>query len=418
MGDTWTAIPRLTVFDDGGDFSTEGRFSIGRHFGIWHNGLKDEVLEFSPGLSEDWKTGTDNLLLDTTRHGWTLAVKKSADTPPVTAKTMVGMPLFLETETPSQGLDAVSFTMNKSFNADLKGYKQEFWIMVPAGGNIPVRFRSGACQPTPVTLGGAQGSKVAASPASVNTQDTIVTFSAPADAAGTEEAVDIRLADQHSLSVPLRAKVMKPRVVQVSVWPINHPVTGAAPAIPTEQEFEDYLDDIYKKQINVTFDVTIQPPSASNLGPNDLFRVSDPPSPVQVTVATGKKAGNIQIYVMGGLNFLESTTPGKLPMTGLANPGEAYVWLADDNAASGTADERKSWLNTVAHEIGHVFFGEGHPNLPTPGPAPLSGTDDMVRLMHNGFGHVGSALIRRVCVKAEWDVAEEWLENEEANQRL
>ena len=43
------------------------------------------------------------------------------------------------------------------------------------------------------------------------------------------------------------------------------------PARHDRQEFEEYLDDIYKKQLNVTFSVTIQPPSASNLGPNDLF---------------------------------------------------------------------------------------------------------------------------------------------------
>lgn len=45
-------------------------------------------------------------------------------------------------------------------------------------------------------------------------------------------------------------------------------------------------------------------------------------------------------------------------------------------------------------------------------------TDQMVRLMHNGTGHVGSASIRRVCVKAEWDKAEAWLENEEEEGRL
>lgn len=85
--------------------------------------------------------------------------------------------------------------------------------------------------------------------------------------------------------------------------------------------------------------------------------------------------------------------------------------MTASDTADGSADERKIWLNTVAHEIGHIFFKAGHPNVSSdPGPAPLPGTDHTVRLMHNGFGHVGSALIRRVCVKAEWDEAEDWLE--------
>jgi hypothetical protein len=63
-------------------------------------------------------------------------------------------------------------------------------------------------------------------------------------------------------------------------------------------------------------------------------------------------------------------------------------------------------MSTIAHEIGHVLVGEGHPNQPrTPGPARLPGTDHSKRLMASGaFRNRGNLL-----VKAEWDKAEKWL---------
>ncbi len=35
--------------------------------------------------------------------------------------------------------------------------------------------------------------------------------------------------------------------------------------------------------------------------------------------------------------------------------------------------EHLKW--TIAHEIGHIFVGKGHPGLEEGGPAPLPGTD-------------------------------------------
>ncbi len=63
-------------------------------------------------------------------------------------------------------------------------------------------------------------------------------------------------------------------------------------------------------------------------------------------------------------------------------------------------------MSTIAHEIGHVLVGEGHPNEPlNPGPAQLPSTDHSKRLMASGaFRNRGHLL-----VKAEWDKAEKWL---------
>lgn len=64
---------------------------------------------------------------------------------------------------------------------------------------------------------------------------------------------------------------------------------------------------------------------------------------------------------------------------------------------------KENLMQTIAHEIGHVMMGYGHPNIPSePGPAPLDGTPTEERLMHSL--EPGKRL-----VKAEWDTAEAWL---------
>ena len=65
-------------------------------------------------------------------------------------------------------------------------------------------------------------------------------------------------------------------------------------------------------------------------------------------------------------------------------------------------------LDTIAHEIGHVLVGEGHPDKTTGnlGPAPLPGTRHNCRLMCSGPNSNGSS---RLLVKKEWDEAEKWL---------
>jgi hypothetical protein len=63
------------------------------------------------------------------------------------------------------------------------------------------------------------------------------------------------------------------------------------------------------------------------------------------------------------------------------------------------------YLGTIAHEIGHVMLGPGHPNEEG-GVAPFMGTDRSDRLMT-----VPHDREDRLLVKAEWDKAEQWLKN-------
>jgi hypothetical protein len=76
---------------------------------------------------------------------------------------------------------------------------------------------------------------------------------------------------------------------------------------------------------------------------------------------------------------------------------------------TGSYNSKQKVLETVSHEIGHMFFGEGHPDSPDPlrrGKAPLVGTDHTKRLMHSANGSTS-----RLIVKKEWDEAEKWLKS-------
>jgi hypothetical protein len=66
-------------------------------------------------------------------------------------------------------------------------------------------------------------------------------------------------------------------------------------------------------------------------------------------------------------------------------------------------------MRTIAHEIGHVICGYGHPDEKAGncGPAPLVGTNHDQRLMRSGSRD--AILKGNRLVKGEWDAAEIWL---------
>jgi hypothetical protein len=67
-------------------------------------------------------------------------------------------------------------------------------------------------------------------------------------------------------------------------------------------------------------------------------------------------------------------------------------------------------LFAIAHEIGHVIIGPGHPDQGD-GSAPLPGTALVERLMFSVIDSkvASGALDKNLLVKGEWDAADEWL---------
>jgi hypothetical protein len=90
------------------------------------------------------------------------------------------------------------------------------------------------------------------------------------------------------------------------------------------------------------------------------------------------------------------------------NCEDQTCWIASNKL--GAHSVKPGLLDTVGHEIGHIFVGYGHPNTPCErGDAPLPGVDarlGYLRLMSAGSL---SRAHSRLLVKKEWDLAEAWL---------
>ncbi len=400
----------LHAFEDAVDFSTLAGFAINRKNQVWHNGKQWKIGDLSPDLPDEWRDGPDLRLTDTTRRGWTLLLRKEGG--PI--RTMLGTPLRLSADVPGKGLDDHSIAASDDevkYSVDLRaGNKDEYWIMVPAGGSTTVRVKSAANAVTPIRID--QTGPVTTDPTELTSPNQFLVLSAQASVAEQEIALPLKIDSVSAASAPVRVKIMKPRVVNVSVWPLKRPNFTETnpprnpPPFPSKQEIEEYLNGLYQPQLNVTFNVTIKNASTMALNPGNTFYVTNPPNQTQRDLAAGKTEGDIQIFIAG--SYVALHRPNGQPVAGMASIAENWAWL---HIGTLLSEEEETWLNTMAHEIGHIFFGAGHPNDEAiPGPAFLPETDVAIRLMRAGDMNPGPPkTARRLIVKTEWDRAERWL---------
>ncbi|MDB6077446.1 MAG: hypothetical protein JWO82_1193 [Akkermansiaceae bacterium] len=418
-GDSWS---QTKVTTSALDASFNGKFLINHLWTIWENSSDGttQADERMPGLT-GWDNQVNCELVDTTRHGWTLALRKNGDTS-TSYDAMLALPLWPSTNPIAKGLDNQSAMASRSeifTPIQRQGNKPEFWVMVPAGGSTAIRVQSAATAETQVTLSPSGGLTV--QPNKLASRDTNLLIGAPASAAGQEYPIDLKIGSTGSSSSPLKVKVMKARVVNVQIHPISR---GTSPGgvLPSKAEMETYLNEIFKPQINAQFNVIIHDwqPLPPNVESGGNFYAIDPPGPGQTTVAsTYAGGGKIEVFLMGGFETLASSG-GKAPggLNGLTNLEEHWVWLGMNHLSSGTPIGKEQWMNTLAHEIGHVILGRGHPDDSGDivGPASLPQTDRKPRLMCSGtFRHSGDP-DRKSLVKAEWDKAEGWLIDNIDNQ--
>jgi hypothetical protein len=126
--------------------------------------------------------------------------------------------------------------------------------------------------------------------------------------------------------------------------------------------------------------------------------------PVNVIFVGGQPTG----FAVYDSQFVPKKNPagtGGLKAAGIAGIGARNVYVL-----SRAGDEPGDVLETLAHEIGHVMIGPGHPGIPHPGDgvAGLSGTDQKKRLMYGGFAEQNPNE-DTLLVKGEWDYIEQWL---------
>ena len=198
-------------------------------------------------------------------------------------------------------------------------------------------------------------------------------------------------------------------------------------AVPSKQALTAWLNRIFRPQLNATIEITTFPNRLRlnwDIGaviPNGALDVNvlDEHSPEQIAIVnaipTGTPVPNITVFLLGGDKMIKAGTHNAF---GLANRDKRTAWvMAESLSGRQTADV----AHAIAHEIGHVLVGYGHPDE-NDGRSPLPGTDHKQRLMRSGDAAGGSIRTGHppgyLLVKPEWDEAEVWFQKEEREERM
>lgn len=300
----------------------------------------------------------------------------------------------------------------------------------------------------------------------------------------------LKLADrQEAANHPIGVVAMKKRVVKVAV----HRVTGLNAAgtrttpkfMQAEADMEAELNKVYGRQTNTTFDVTIyqedgtdhngidydsigtnvvgEPPphdgfvnattatttDANNkpisiIGPELTLATPNAKSvpiparpavpahddvPEMPEVVAVPATANIDVWVLGGVTLTLGSEPVYGAHFGKELAGTVVIDGDLKGATGNAADNTAGFCYVLAHEIGHVMLGNGHPDcgqgnavlrwVPASQAAPRPTMDprDQQRLMCSGPG-MNPALPGKQLIYKEWSLIETWLKKEEDEHRL
>jgi hypothetical protein len=124
---------------------------------------------------------------------------------------------------------------------------------------------------------------------------------------------------------------------------------------------------------------------------------------------------DIIVFVLDDVNYYAEGNPAtgaSYPQVDSELDNRCIVNRREVSGGEDRSEERV--IHTIAHEIGHLMVGTGHPDDPINakrGDAALNGTSlnghPLNRLMCSGLR--STPLVSTLLVKKEWDKAEAWL---------
>lgn len=195
--------------------------------------------------------------------------------------------------------------------------------------------------------------------------------------------------------------------------------------LPSEASLNTFLYEVFAKQVNAWFEVTVdknadgtlkyyqadpRTDGNSNFGFTGL-EATCPDQQHVLDLVGDLTSSNIDVFLIA--NEGTFLVQNEELAHGLTNRTSRTCWVL--GRPSGNYNDPDDVLSTIAHEIGHMLVGYGHPDVQG-GPAPLSGTDRTKRLLCSGPNR--SLANGKLLVKKEWDGAEEWLIGEERERRM
>lgn len=372
------------------------------------------------------------------------------------------IPVAIEDDAFATGVDIVS----NSVASDAPGYQDKLWIMAPIDGGLPpagnlMKFDIPLNPPAELQIECEKADPV---PDTIALDDTKpeVLWRGSGDNETSDNTPGFKIGvHEDQVDLPIGVKTMKYREVKVVV----HQVTGAqwdpvaeefinlkpAATQVTAQQIKDTLNEIFGRQINAWFnnleiashiidwDIGTTADWGSpdfpitgneivpfnrvfDRGENiDIDPINPPPCPEEVKMLSlidPQVVADIHVFLIGGCwgvrnhvgiggNLLSESDPS----AGVADIERRFVFVPAEMQNAGAIPQQEI-LNIIAHEIGHVLVGTGHPDKGT-GPAPLPGTTHHERLMYSDVSEktLAGSLHKNLLVKGEWDAAENRLAN-------
>jgi hypothetical protein len=359
---------------------------------------------------------------------------------------MVGLiPVEVADNKFATGVDRIS----KTAHSDDIGFQKDFWIMAPAGsppsgGDCENDTKIFIPLDDSVDLL-IDADKATANPKKINlitendeaTADTdetlnkVVWHGTSADSG--ENVVEWKFGPNEPEQdlLPIKVMTMKNRPLKVAVHYVTGKTTLSSGTVrlhepearPDAETIKAKLYDVFSQQINTRFSSLecIDHEIAWDIGEdadwgsvgnvvsgNEILPFNlelntggwvDLVDPISVEeqkfLAVRRADAKINIIVVGGCrnivdyigyNGIADRNDGGQITTGLTKRGLATIYIAGESMNESNPVSEDLLLQHIAHEIGHVFVGPGHPNDESEGGihggvAPLKGTSRLERLM-------------------------------------